>query len=150
MIRAIFGQVLTAMVTPFDAQGRIDDAAVVRLVDHLLSHGSDGIVVCGTTGESPTLSYSEKLHLFRLVKDTADGRGTVVAGTGGNDTAASIVLTREAAEIGVDGALLVVPPCRVCSITFQPALPRTSRRRPRFGSRGRLGTWQPSKRLQDT
>jgi 4-hydroxy-tetrahydrodipicolinate synthase len=83
---------------------------VANLVEHLLANGSDGIVVCGTTGESPTLSHAEKLRLFRLVKSVVGKRGTVVAGTGGNDTAASIALTQEAAETGVDGALLVVPP----------------------------------------
>ncbi len=110
MANAMFGQVLTAMVTPFHADGSINDAGVVNLVNHLLESGSDGIVVCGTTGESPTLSHSEKLHLFRLVKQIVGTRGTVIAGTGGNDTATSIELTKEAAEIGVDGALLVVPP----------------------------------------
>jgi 4-hydroxy-tetrahydrodipicolinate synthase len=105
-----FGQVLTAMVTPFDAQGRVDEAGTVRLVEHLLENGSDGIVACGTTGESPTLSHDEKLHLFRLVKEAVGRRGTVIAGTGSNDTATSVALTREAAEIGVDGVLLVVPP----------------------------------------
>lgn len=110
MRTAVFGQVLTAMVTPFDAQGRIDEAGVVRLVDHLLTHGSDGIVVAGTTGESPTLSHDEKLHLFGLVKRAVAGRGKVIAGTSSNDTAAGVRLTQEAAELGVDGALLVVPP----------------------------------------
>ncbi len=107
---APFGQVLTAMVTPFLANGEIDEAGVNALVEHLLANGSDGIVVCGTTGESPTLSHDEKLRLFTLVKRAAAGRGFVVAGTGSNDTASSIALTREAAEIGVDAALLVVPP----------------------------------------
>jgi 4-hydroxy-tetrahydrodipicolinate synthase len=110
MREAVFGRVLTAMVTPFDAQGQIDTNATVRLVQHLLDNGSDGIVVCGTTGESPTLTHDEKLRLFKLVRQTVGGRGKVIAGTGGNDTAASIRLTQEAAEIGVDGALLVVPP----------------------------------------
>ncbi len=110
MTEPLFGQVLTAMVTPFDAAGNIDDAGVAGVVEHLLANGSDGIVVCGTTGESPTLSHAEKLHLFKLVKDIVAGRGPVIAGTGGNDTAASIAITLEAAEIGVDGALLVVPP----------------------------------------
>ena len=105
-----FGQVLTAMVTPFDAHGRLDEDGAVHLVNHLLDNGSDGIVVCGTTGESPTLTHDEKLRLFRLVKKTAGPRGAVIAGTGSYDTATSIALTREAAEIGVDGALLVVPP----------------------------------------
>ena len=110
MADAMFGQVLTAMVTPFDAQEQIDESATVKLVNYLLENGSDGIVVCGTTGESPTLSHEEKLRLFRLVKETVGKRGNVIAGTGGNDTAASVQLTKEAAEIGVDGALLVVPP----------------------------------------
>jgi 4-hydroxy-tetrahydrodipicolinate synthase len=105
-----FGQVLTAMVTPFDTRGNVDEAATVRMVEHLLDNGSDGIVVSGTTGESPTLTHAEKLSLFRLVKEVVGKRGTVIAGTGGNDTASSISLTREAAELGVDGALLVVPP----------------------------------------
>ncbi|HZP82800.1 MAG TPA: 4-hydroxy-tetrahydrodipicolinate synthase [Chthonomonadaceae bacterium] len=110
MAEAFFGQVLTAMVTPFDAQGRVNEAAAVKLVNHLLANGSDGIVVCGTTGESPTLTHDEKLRLFRLVKETVGGRGKVIAGTSSYDTASGITLTKEAAEIGVDGALLVVPP----------------------------------------
>lgn len=105
-----FGRVLTAMVTPFTEQGEIDDDAVAGLVEHLLANGSDGIVVCGTTGESPTLSHEEKVHLFALVTKLVAKRGPVVAGTGGNDTAASIRLTRDAAATGVDAALLVVPP----------------------------------------
>ena len=109
MSQAIFGQVLTAMVTPFDANGKVDPHAAAQLVTTLLDNGSDGIVVSGTTGESPTLTHEEKLNLFRLVKETVGTRGKVIAGTGGNDTASSIALTREAAEIGVDGALLVVP-----------------------------------------
>ena len=113
----MFGQVLTSIVTPFEAQGRIDEEGVVKLVEYLLSHGSDGIVVAGTTGESPTLTHDEKLRLFALVKKVAcnfrDGEkasAKVIAGTGGNDTASSIQLTREVAELGMDGALLVVPP----------------------------------------
>ncbi len=104
-----FGQVVTAMATPFDSRGQLDEAGAVRLVEHLLDHGSDGIVVAATTGESPTLTHDEKISLFRIVKATVGRRGSVIAGTGGNDTASSIALTREAAEIGVDGALLVVP-----------------------------------------
>lgn len=110
MSNPIFGQVLTAMVTPFNGEGQIDDRGVVRLVNHLLENGSDGIVVCGTTGESPTLSHEEKLRLFRLVRETVGSRGKVVAGTTNYNTADSITLTKEAVEIGVDGALLVVPP----------------------------------------
>lgn len=110
MREAIFGQVLTAMITPFDAEGRVDRDGVVRLANHLLENGSDGIVVAGTTGESPTLSHDEKLALFRLVKEAVGSRGKVVAGTSSNDTAAGISLTKEAADVGIDGALLVVPP----------------------------------------
>ena len=110
MAAAIFGQVLTAMVTPFDATGQISESGVEQLVEHLLANGSDGIVVCGTTGESPTLSHAEKLTLFRLVKGIVGKRGAVIAGTGGNDTAASIALTQETVATGVDAALLVVPP----------------------------------------
>ncbi len=110
MAEAMFGQVLTAMVTPFDSNREIDERGVVTLANYLIENGSDGIVVCGTTGESPTLSHQEKLRLFRLVKKAVGKRGIVIAGTGGNDTAASVTLTKEAAETGVDAALLVVPP----------------------------------------
>lgn len=110
MREAFFGQVLTAMVTPFDSEGSVDSAGVERLVRHLLANGSDGIVVAGTTGESPTLSHDEKLALFRLVKEIVGSRGKVLAGTGGNDTASSIALSKEAVQTGVDGLLLVVPP----------------------------------------
>lgn len=110
MRTAVFGRVLTAMVTPFDARGRLDEDGIARMAAHLLDNGSDGIVAAGTTGESPTLSHDEKLRLFTLVKQAVGSRGKVIAGTGGNDTATSIRLTQEAAELGVDGALLVVPP----------------------------------------
>lgn len=106
---ARWGQVLTAMVTPFKQDGSIDEEGVARVVDHLFENGSEGIVVCGTTGESPTLSHDEKLAMFRLVYRAAKGRGPVIAGTGGNDTAASIALSSEAAALGVDGLLLVGP-----------------------------------------
>ncbi len=105
-----FGQVITAMITPFDAGGKLDEAGVKQIVEHLLQNGSDGIVVCGTTGESPALSHEEKLTMFQLVKEASANRCSVIAGTGSADTAASVQLTREAADIGVDGALLVVPP----------------------------------------
>ena len=103
------GRVFTAMVTPFRSDGAIDEAGVTRVVDHLFENGSDGIVVCGTTGESPSLSHDEKLTVFRLVLQAAKGRGPVIAGTGSNDTAASITLSAEAAALGVDGLLLVGP-----------------------------------------
>ncbi|MBE3596070.1 MAG: 4-hydroxy-tetrahydrodipicolinate synthase [Hydrogenibacillus sp.] len=104
-----FGRLITAMVTPFKPDLSIDWAAVDRLVDHLIAHGSEGIVVAGTTGESPTLSHEEKLALFERVKARANGRAQVIAGTGTNDTATTIALTKEAEAIGVDGVMLVVP-----------------------------------------
>lgn len=104
-----FGRVLTAMVTPFDAEGRVDVATAKRLATHLLDHGSDGIVVVGTTGESPTLNHDEKLAMFRAVVEAAKGRGSVIAGTGSNDTAATVALSQEAEAIGCDGLLLISP-----------------------------------------
>lgn len=102
------GGVITAMVTPFDAQGRVDEDAFVRLLHHLLEHGSDGVVVAGTTGESPTLTDEEKLRLFELAV-AESGDALVIAGTGSNDTAHSVHLTEQATEIGVDGVLVVTP-----------------------------------------
>jgi len=104
-----FGRVLTAMVTPFDAEGRVDVAQAQRLATQLLDNGSDGIVVVGTTGESPTLTHDEKLAMFEAVVAAAKGRGAVIAGTGSNDTAATVALTREAEQIGCDGVLLISP-----------------------------------------
>jgi len=97
------------MVTPFDDDGQINFPEVERLTEHLIQTGSDGIVVAGTTGESPTLSHDEKLELFRVVKQTAAGRAKVIAGTGNYNTAESVELTKEAERIGVDGILLVCP-----------------------------------------
>ena len=104
-----WGQVITAMVTPFDEKGAICERAVQRVVDHLYDNGSDGLVVCGTTGESPTLSHDEKLQMFRLVKQASHGRGPIIAGTGTYNTGESIELSRQAEEIGVDGLLAVTP-----------------------------------------
>lgn len=104
-----WGHVLTAMVTPFDAAGRIDEAGVARLVDHLFENGSDGLIVCGTTGEAPTLSHEEKVQMFRLVKECARGRGPILAGSGDNETATSITLSEDAERAGADGLLLVTP-----------------------------------------
>ncbi|HWH44753.1 MAG TPA: 4-hydroxy-tetrahydrodipicolinate synthase [Thermoleophilaceae bacterium] len=100
--------ILTAMVTPFDAEGGVDEGAFVRLLHHLLEHGSDGVVVCGTTGESPTLSDSEKERLWRLAVAEAGG-APVVAGTGTYDTEHSKRLTRAATDAGVDAVLVVTP-----------------------------------------
>ncbi|MDN7245132.1 4-hydroxy-tetrahydrodipicolinate synthase [Planococcus shenhongbingii] len=104
-----FGQIITAMVTPFDANGEIDFPATKNLVEHLIATGSDGLVVAGTTGESPTLSSEEKVKLFKFVVETVKGRIPVIAGTGSNNTRASIALTRQAEDIGVDGIMLVTP-----------------------------------------
>src|SRR5215208_5788483 len=81
------GQVFTAMVTPFKRSGSLDEEGVERVVDHLFENGSDGIVVCGTTGESPTLTHEEKEQLFRIVKEAVGDRGTVIAGSGNYSTA---------------------------------------------------------------
>jgi 4-hydroxy-tetrahydrodipicolinate synthase len=97
------------MVTPFDGSGRIDEEATARLVSHLLDHGSDGIVVCGTTGEAATLSDEEHLRMVELVVDEVGGRGTVIAGVGSNDTRHAVHLTECATELGVDGLLSVNP-----------------------------------------
>jgi len=104
-----FGRLLTAMVTPFDAKGEVDYAQARKLVNALLDSGSDGLVVSGTTGESPTLTTAEKLKLFAEVKSAVGNRGTVIAGTGSYNTAESIELTKEAERTGVDGCLMVVP-----------------------------------------
>lgn len=104
-----FGRVLTAMVTPFSKDNTINFEETSRLVEHLIATGTEGIVVCGTTGESPTLSHDEKLDLFKHVVKTASGRAKVIAGTGGNNTEASILLTKEAADCGVDGIMQVTP-----------------------------------------
>jgi 4-hydroxy-tetrahydrodipicolinate synthase len=103
------GQVLTAMVTPFDRNGDIDFDATRNLVNHLIQNGTDGIVVAGTTGESPTLTTEEKISLFKYVVEVVEGRIPVIAGTGSNNTRASISLTKEAEKAGVDGIMLVTP-----------------------------------------
>ena len=107
--QAPFGRVLTAMVTPFNADGAVDLALAARLAEHLVSHGSDGLVLCGTTGESPTLSWQEQHRLFAAVKEALAGRVPLLAGSGSNCTAEAVEATREAAELGADGALVVVP-----------------------------------------
>src|SRR5438132_4481096 len=106
---AVLGEVLTAIVTPLRPDGSVDFERFRELAQHLVERGSDGLVVAGTTGESPTLSDDERLELFRVALDTLDGNGTVVAGTGTYSTAHSVHLTREAHELGVDGFLVVTP-----------------------------------------
>lgn len=105
-----FGRMITAMVTPFDANGQIDVTQTKALVDFLIDEQkSDGLVVCGTTGESPVLSDKEKLLMFELVVQHAAGRCKVIAGTGSNNTEHTGELTQEAVKLGVDGILLVSP-----------------------------------------
>lgn len=104
-----FGRVLTAMVTPFQEDGQVDYAMAERLAGHLAEHGSDTLVVCGTTGESPTLTWEEEFELFRVVRQAVAGKAKVMAGTGSNSTQEAIAATVEAAKLGLDGTLQVVP-----------------------------------------
>jgi 4-hydroxy-tetrahydrodipicolinate synthase len=106
---APFGRVLTAMVTPFAADGSVDLQLAARLASHLVDHGSDGLVICGTTGESPTLSWDEQHQLFSAVKEAVGGRASLLAGTGSNCTSEAVEAIAEAAALGADGALVVVP-----------------------------------------
>ncbi len=103
------GRLLTAMATPFDAAGRVDYARARQLAEALVASGSDGLVVAGTTGESPTLTHDEKLRLFGEVREAVGHRAAVIAGTCNYCTAESIELSREAAQIGVTGLLGTVP-----------------------------------------
>src|SRR6266540_246474 len=103
------GRLLTAMVTPFDANGAVDYAQAKRLALALLESGNEGVVLAGTTGESPTLSHEEKMRLFSEVKAAVGSRGAVIAGTGTYNTAESVELSREAEQLGVDAVLLTCP-----------------------------------------
>lgn len=103
-------ELITAIVTPFDANDEIDYDVLTALVDHLLAQGSDGFVVGGTTGESPTLTHAEKLELFTRFAAIVDKRGAVIANVGSNNTKQSVALAKEVSAIdGVDGLLAVVP-----------------------------------------
>ncbi|MFD1735872.1 4-hydroxy-tetrahydrodipicolinate synthase [Bacillus salitolerans] len=104
-----FGKVSTAMVTPFDSKGNIDFAKTTQLINYLINNGTDSLVVGGTTGESPTLTSEEKIALFKHVVSTVNGRVPVIAGTGSNNTRASIELTKKAEEAGVDAVMVVAP-----------------------------------------
>ena len=108
-MRSVLGEVLTAIVTPFRADGSIDVEAFQELAGFLLDNGSDGIVVAGTTGEAPTLSDDERQTLFEAAVDAVGDRGSVVAGTGTYSTAHSVHLTERAQQAGVDGFLVVTP-----------------------------------------
>jgi len=105
----VLGEVLTATVTPFDADGAVDYESYRELCSYLVDNGSDGVVVSGTTGESPTLSDDERVELLRAAIEAVGDRATVLAGTGTNSTAHSIHLTEQAHEAGADGFLVVTP-----------------------------------------
>ena len=103
------GRVLTAVVTPFDSDFNVNIAQIKKLVRYLVENGSDGFVVCGTTGESAVLTKEEKIALFRAVVEEVGGQVSVIANTGSYNTADSIDLTRAAEQVGVDGIMLVAP-----------------------------------------
>jgi 4-hydroxy-tetrahydrodipicolinate synthase len=103
------GRLVTAMVTPFNTEGKVDYRQAKKLARALLDSGSGGVVVSGTTGESPTLSREEKLRLFAEIKSAIADQGTVIAGSGNYDTKESQLLTKEAEKIGVDACMLIVP-----------------------------------------
>jgi 4-hydroxy-tetrahydrodipicolinate synthase len=109
LIKMNFGQLLTAMVTPFKQNGEVDFEQTTILIEHLIRNSSDGLVVAGTTGESPTLSVDEKMELFQHVVKVVKKRVPVIAGTGSNNTKASIRLTQEAEKAGADAVMLVTP-----------------------------------------
>jgi 4-hydroxy-tetrahydrodipicolinate synthase len=104
-----FGSILTAMVTPFDERGALDEDAALALMHHLVNHGSDGLVVCGTTGEGATLNDEEHLRVVELAATEMRGTCTVIAGVGSNDTRHAVKLTERASALGVDGLLSVNP-----------------------------------------
>src|SRR2546423_14376565 len=103
------GAILTAMVTPFHADGYVDEEAAVRVMHHLVEHGSDGLVMCGTTGEASTMTDEEHLGVIALAVEELKGRCTVVAGVGSNDTRHAVHLTEKATELGADALLSVNP-----------------------------------------
>ena len=109
MARARFGRVITAMVTPFREDGGLDLDEAQKLAAHLVAHGSEGLVVAGSTGEASVLTDAEQVDLFRAVKDAVGSSATVIAGTGTNWTSHSVDLTREAEKAGADAALVVTP-----------------------------------------
>lgn len=104
-----FGRLLTAMITPFHADGSVNYEGAAELARHLVANGSDGLVVGGSTGEAATMTAEEKLKLFEVVLDAVGDRATIIAGTGSNDTMASVRFTQAAEKVGVHGALVVGP-----------------------------------------
>jgi 4-hydroxy-tetrahydrodipicolinate synthase len=104
-----FGPILTAMITPFDERGGLDEDAIVALMHHLIEHGSDGLVVCGTTGEAATMDDEEHLRVIELAVSEMKGICPVIAGVGSNDTRHAVQLTERATELGPDALLSVNP-----------------------------------------
>ena len=104
-----FGRVITAMVTPFAEDGSVNYDVAEKLAINLVEQGSDGLVICGTTGESPSLTWEEEYQLFKVIKNAVGDRAYIIAGTGSNSTREAIAATREAAKLGLDGTLQVVP-----------------------------------------
>ena len=104
-----FGRVITAMITPFAEDGSVNYTKAEKLADYLVSNGSDGLVICGTTGESPTLTWSEEYQLFKAIKQAVGSKAKIIAGTGSNSTTEAITATKEAEKLGLDGSLQVVP-----------------------------------------
>ena len=107
--REPFGRVITAMVTPFAEDGSVNYEVAEKLAVHLVDNGNDGLVICGTTGESPSLSWDEEYQLFKVVKQAVGNRAQIIAGTGSNSTEEAIAATQEAAKLELDGTLQVVP-----------------------------------------
>jgi 4-hydroxy-tetrahydrodipicolinate synthase len=104
-----FGRVLTAMITPFKEDGSVNYAVAEQLAVHLADRGTDSLVVCGTTGESPTMTWDEEYELFQVVQKAVAGKALVIAGAGSNSTLEAIAATQKAAKLGLDGCLQVVP-----------------------------------------
>lgn len=104
-----FGRVLAAMVTPFSSDGNVNYQVAEKLAAHLIENGNDGLVICGTTGESPTLSWQEEYELFQVVQKAVGSKAKIIAGTGSNSTSEAIAATQKAAKLGLDGTLQVVP-----------------------------------------
>ena len=109
MAQPRFGRLITAMVTPFDGDLELDLSRAAQLADRLLGQGSQALVVCGTTGESPTVFYDQKIELFRAVVDAVGGRAPVIANAGDNCTADSVEFARKVVSLGVDAIMAVVP-----------------------------------------
>ena len=104
-----FGRVLTAMITPFKEDGSVNYAVAEQLAVHLADRGTDSLVVCGTTGESPTMTWEEEYELFQVVQKAVAGKALVIAGAGSNSTKEAVAATQKAAKLGLDGCLQVVP-----------------------------------------